>query len=424
MIAGKARAMGLGSAVDVTLAAARAAARECRQELQTGTDPIEARKARRAQAKFDAATAMTFRQCAEAYVTAHKAGWRNAKHARQWTSTLATYAYPLFGSLPVQRIDVGLVMKAIEPIWQTKTETAGRLRGRIENVLDWASTRGYRQGDNPARWRGHLENLLPRRAKVRQVKHHPALPYQEIGAFLTALRAQKSIAARALELAILTAVRTGEVIGAVWDEIDLGSKTWTIPAERTKGGLAHRVPLSDTAVAIIESIKPLANARFVFPGTRAGKPLANGALLDALKRLGRDDLTVHGFRSSFRDWAAEMTSYPREVAEMALAHTVGNKVESAYRRGDLLEKRRSLGVACTSARWPLSILAASFSRSGSKWRRCRRAPFLGLLSRARGLRSGQGRISIEGQGALMQVESWLDRSQAGRRSDHDGQYLR
>jgi integrase len=233
-------------------------------------------------------------------------------------------------------------MKVIEPIWQTKTETAGRLRGRIENVLDWASTRGYRQGDNPARWRGHLENLLPRRAKVRQVKHHPALPYQEIGAFLSALRAQESIAARALELAILTAVRTGEVIGAVWDEIDLGSKTWTIPAERMKGGLAHRVPLSGAAVAIIESMKPLANGRFVFPGMRTGKPLANSALLDALRRLGRDDLTVHGFRSSFRDWAAEMTNYPREVCEMALAHSVGNKVESAYRRGDLLEKRRLL----------------------------------------------------------------------------------
>jgi integrase len=233
-------------------------------------------------------------------------------------------------------------MKVIEPIWQTKTETAGRLRGRIDNVLDWASTRCYRRGDNPARWRGHLENLLPRRANVRRVKHHPALPYQEIGAFLTALRDQEGIAARALELAILTAVRTSEVIGAVWDEIDLVSKTWTIPAERMKGGLAHRVPLSDAVVAIIESMKPLANGHFVFPGMRAGKPLGNSALLDALRRFGRDDLTVHGFRSSFRDWAAEMTTYPREVAEMALAHTVGNKVESAYRRGDLLDKRRLL----------------------------------------------------------------------------------
>jgi integrase len=285
---------------------------------------------------------MTFRQCAEAYVAAHKAGWRNAKHARQWTSTLATYAYPVFGSLPVQRIDVGLVMKVVEPIWQTKTETAGRLRGRIENVLDWASTRGYRQGDNPARWRGHLENLLPKRGKVRKVRHHPALPYQEIGTFMAALRSQEGIAARALEFAILTAVRTGEAIGAVWDEIDLRAKTWTIPAERMKGGLAHRVPLSDAVVAIVESMKPLANARFVFPGTRAAKPLADSALADALKRLARDDLTVHGFRSTFRDWAAETTAFPREVAEMALAHVVGNKVESAYRRGDLLEKRRLL----------------------------------------------------------------------------------
>jgi integrase len=233
-------------------------------------------------------------------------------------------------------------MKIIEPIWQTKTETAGRLRGRIENILDWASTRGYRQGDNPARWRGHLENLLPKRGKVRKVRHHPALPYQEIGTFMAALCAQEGIAARALEFAILTAVRTGEVIGAVWEEIDLRAKTWTIPAERMKGGLAHRVPLSDAAIAIVGSMKPSANARFVFPGTRAGKPLANSALADALKRLARDDLTVHGFRSTFRDWSAEMTNYPREVAEMALAHVVENKVEGAYRRGDLFDKRRRL----------------------------------------------------------------------------------
>ena len=223
-----------------------------------------------------------------------------------------------------------------------RSAPAGRLRGRIENVLDWASTRGYRQGDNPARWRGHLENLLPKRGKVRKVRHHPALPYQEIGTFMAALRSQEGIAARALEFAILTAVRTGEAIGAVWDEIDLRAKTWTIPAERMKGGLAHRVPLSDAVVAIVESMKPLANARFVFPGTRAAKPLADSALADALKRLARDDLTVHGFRSTFRDWAAETTAFPREVAEMALAHVVGNKVESAYRRGDLLEKRRLL----------------------------------------------------------------------------------
>jgi integrase len=344
MLNRRAREMGLGPLHTISLAEAREKARECRKLRLEGIDPIEARKAKRGEERLAAATAMTFQECAEAYIAAHKAGWKNPKHAAQWPSTLETYVYPMFGSLPVQAVDVGLVMKALEPIWQEKPETASRVRGRIESILDWAAARGFRKGENPARWRGHLDNLLPARSKVRKVEHHPALPYAEMGEFIAALREQGGVGARALEFLILTAARTGELIGARWDEFDLGANMWTIPTERMKAGKEHRVPLSGRALAIIEEMKAarVNDHPFVFPGGRQGRPLSNMAMLQLLRRMGRHGLTAHGFRSTFRDWAAEQTHFPTEVAEMALAHTVSDKVEAAYRRGDLVQKRREL----------------------------------------------------------------------------------
>jgi integrase len=337
--------MGLGPYPDVSLAEARQKALECRKLRLDGVDPLSARRAGRDQARLDTAKGMTFAACAERYIAAHKPGWRNPKHAAQWPATLATYVNPIFGHLPVQAIDVGLVMKAIEPIWAAKPETASRVRGRVESVLDWATARSYRQGENPARWKGHLENLLPMKTKVRRVEHHAALPYPEIAGFTAELRAQAGVAARALEFAILTAARTGEVIGARWDEIDLVERLWAIPAGRMKAGKEHRVPLSDAALAIVEQMRKVDHGHFVFPGTKTGKPLSNMSMLMTLRRMSRGELTAHGFRSSFRDWAAESTNFPAEVAEMALAHSVPGKVEAAYRRGDLFLKRRQLGDA-------------------------------------------------------------------------------
>lgn len=337
--------MGLGPVHTVTLAEARETATECRRMLREGIDPIEARKVELHQRQLEAASSMTFRECAEAYITAHEAGWRNVKHAAQWRNTLKTYAYPKFGDLPVQAVDTGLVMKALEPIWYDKTETASRVRGRIESVLDWATARKYREGENPARWRGHLDKLLPARSKVQRVEHHAALGYDDMGAFMVALREHSGVSARGLEFLILTAARTGEVLGAKWEEVDLGKKVWTIPASRMKAENAHRVPLSPVAVTILEgmaTLKETETAEYVFPGARKGRPLSNMAFLQLLKRMERGDLTAHGFRSTFRDWASERTAYPREVAEMALAHTIGDKVEAAYRRGDLFDKRQRL----------------------------------------------------------------------------------
>jgi integrase len=296
---------------------------------------------------LDAALAITFKECAEQYIKAHQPSWKNEKHAKQWPATLATYAYPVIGGLPVQAIDTALVTKIIEPMWASKAETANRLRGRIEAVLDWATARGYRKGENPARWRGHLDNLLPSQAKFRRVSHHAALPYVQIGTFMAELRQQEGVAARTLEFAILTAARTGEVIGATWNEIDLPQATWTIPAARMKAGREHRVPLCRRAVEILLVQKKAASDHAkasgpVFPGQREGMGLSNMAMLMMLRRMGREDLTAHGFRSSFRDWAAEQTQVSREVAEMALAHAVGDSTETAYRHSDLLEKRRRL----------------------------------------------------------------------------------
>ncbi len=344
---GKPRWMGLGPLALYGLAEARAKALDARRLRHEGIDPIGAKRQARQRMHLDAAKAITFEDAAEAYIRAHRAGWRNAKHAAQWEMTLATYAGPVIGPLPVQAIDTALVLKVLERIWTEKPETASRLRGRIEAVLDWAKVRGYREGENPARWRGHLDKLLPARARVRRVEHHAALPYAEIRELMAALRAQEGVAARALEFAILTAARTSETIGARWGEIDLDERVWTIPAERMKMGREHRAPLSPRAVGILTAMLKLAADEpapdaFVFPGGKAGKPLSNMAMEMMLRRMGRDDITVHGFRSTFRDWCAERTSYPREVAEMALAHAVGDRVEAAYRRGDLFEKRRRL----------------------------------------------------------------------------------
>jgi integrase len=333
----KAREMGLGSLSALSLADARIKTAECRALCQQGLDPIEVRKAREAQAALEAAKAITFKQAAEQYIEAKRAEWKNAKHASQWANTLNAYAYPFIGALPVQDIDTALVQKVIEPIWSAKTETANRVRGRIERILDWAARRGLRTGANPARWRGHLEFDLAKRSKVQPVQHHAALPFIELPDFMAELRAQVGIAARALEFTILTAARTNETIGAALAEIDPAQKVWAVPGERMKAGKEHRVPLSPRALAIVRGITAIQTGddAFIFRGGRQGRPLSNMAMAAVLKRMGRTDITVHGFRSTFRDWAAERTNHPNHVVEMALAHAVSDKVEAAYRRGDL-----------------------------------------------------------------------------------------
>jgi integrase len=345
-IAGNAREMGLGSFDVVSLAEARSRALAARKLSSAGIDPIAERDRQQSERVADATRAITFKQSAEGYIGSHGVKWSNAKHADQWRATLESYVYPLIGDLPTQSIDDALVHKILDRIWLKKPETASRVRGRIEAILNWATARGYRTGLNPARWKGHLENSLPARSQVRAVKHHAALPYREIGSFMAKLREQKGSGARALEFAILTAARTGEVIGATWDEIDIETAMWTIPAMRMKAKREHRVPLSLPAVALLRELGVGKGA--VFREPRTGAALSNAAMLSTLRRMKRTDLTTHGFRSTFRDWAAEQTSFPGEVAEMALAHTIENKVEATYRRGDLFEKRQKLMAAWAS----------------------------------------------------------------------------
>lgn len=331
-LTGRSREMGLGSAAAFTLEEARQRAQDARKLLADRIDPIAARNAQRAQEALDNARSISFRECWTQYIASHRAGWKNAKHADQWTNTLEAYCGPIAGALPVADVDTAIVLKVLEPIWTKIPETARRLRARMENVLDWATVRTFRTGDNPARWRGHLQKLLPALQKKTRVRHHPALPYDQAAAFIAELRQQQGTASRALEFLILTAARTNEVIGARPGEFDLAKAVWTIPAERMKAGREHRVPLSPRAVEII---KAQPKGDYVFP-------LSNMAMLELLKRMDRTSITVHGFRSTFRDWAAETTGYPREVCEMALAHTIGNATEAAYRRGDLFDKRRRL----------------------------------------------------------------------------------
>jgi integrase len=360
MLHGRPRWMGLGPIALYGLQEARGKALDARRMRHEGVDPIDTRRTDRLRDRLEVAKAMTFKECAEAYVASHRRGWRSAKHAAQWDATLGTYAEPIIGALPVQAIDTALVMKVLEQevggapsqartsLWTARPETASRLRGRIEVILDWAKVRGYRDGENPARWRGHLDKLLPAPSKVRKVQHHAALPYGKLPDFTSELRGQKGISARALEFTILTASRTGEVIGARWGDINIAEKLWTIPGDRMKAGKEHRVPLSTRALAILkemdalrcQSNQPAPSEDFVFP-PKLGKPLSKMAMDMRLRRMNRG-VTVHGFRSTFRDWAAERMNFPSEVVEMALAHAVGSKVEAAYRRGDLFEKRRHL----------------------------------------------------------------------------------
>ncbi len=343
VIGGKRREVGLGGFPDVPLALAREKAREVREAVQQGRDPIAERAAARSALAAQRGAEITFDECAEKFISAKSAEWKNAKHVAQWSATLTTYASPVVGTMQVRDIELSHIVKILEKddFWTTKTETASRVRGRIEAVLDWATVRGYRKGENPARWKGHLDKVLAAPKKVQKVEHHAALPVDEIGAFMRDLREREGIAARALEVLILTAARSGEVRGMTWGEINLDEAVWIVPAERMKAKREHRVPLSVRVIEVLRSL-PVVAGELVFPGMREGSPLSDMTLTAVLKRMGRADLTAHGFRSSFRDWAAERTNYPREVAEMALAHTIGDKVEAAYRRGDLFEKRRRM----------------------------------------------------------------------------------
>ena len=327
---------------ELSLAQARDLAAIYRLKVRAGIDPLSERErqaeaSRLVQAQV-AAERVTFRAAAQSYLASRESTWRNAKHRQQWHNTLNTYAFPALGELPVEEIGTGEVLAVLEPIWQSKAETASRVRGRIEAIIDAAKVRGHFSGENPARWRGHLDKILPARQRLSR-GHHAAMAYDEVPAFLEQLRAREAVAALALEFTILTAVRTGEVLGATWAEIDFEKRTWTVPALRMKAGREHRVPLSSRAVEVLNETKKL-GSDYLFPGQRGGK-LSGMAMAMLLRRMGHV-VTVHGFRSSFRDWAAEMTAFPHEVCEMALAHTIANKAEAAYRRGDIFEKRRLL----------------------------------------------------------------------------------
>jgi integrase len=336
------RAHGLGSLNTVSLSAAREKARACREMLLAGIDPIAVRATRKSEARVATAKTLAFADCADQYHATHRAAWKSAKHAREWRASLAAYAGPVIGRLPVADIDTALVLKVLEPLWGVKLVTAKRIRQRIETVWDWAKVRGYCSGDNPARWSGHLDQLLAAPGKIRTVAHLAAMPYAGVPSFLVALRGREGVAPRALEFAVLTAARSSEVLRATWSEVDLAGKTWTVPAGRMKAGREHRVPLSPDAVALLRALPRVAGNEHVFPGARRSQGLGHVSLFDVLRTMGRGDVTVHGFRSSFRDWAAEQTGYPREICEAALAHVVGNQVEAAYRRSDLFEKRRHL----------------------------------------------------------------------------------
>ena len=343
-VTAKQREMGLGSLNLVSLSAARDIAVECRRQVLSGLDPLEERGRVKRVRRLEQARSITFQEAAEQCIASKKPEWKNAKHAQQWSNTLNAYAYPVFGTLSVSDLDTDLVLKAIEPIWVSKAETASRVRQRIETVWDWARARKYVEGENPARLRGHLDKLLAKTAKIKKVKHHPAVPYQNINTFISSLRKRSGSSALALEFMILTASRTGEVIGAKWSEINLSEKTWTIPAERMKAGKEHRVPLCNRALQILGNIKSNRNPdEFVFPGWKSRLGLSNGAMLALMKKMKCGHYTPHGFRSTFRDWAAEEAhTFANETIELALAHTIKNKAEAAYRRGDQLERRREL----------------------------------------------------------------------------------
>lgn len=344
---GKTRDMGLGGWPSISLADAREKAAEARRHHAQGKDPIVERDAAVARARLEAARAITFKQCAEALIDSHEGTWRNPKHRQQWRNTLKTYAYPVIGKMPVADVGTADVLKVIEPIWHTKTETAKRVRGRIERVLNAAKAKGFRQGENPAQWRGHLDQILPPPSKVRRVVHHPALPYRDMPAFMARLRGKKGVSARALEFAILTAARTSEALGAGFGEVDGRSKIWTVPAERMKGHREHNVPLGARALEIVEEMSAQRVSDYVFPGMKKDEPLSDMAMLEMVRGFDLVDksgvgITVHGFRSTFKDWSIEQTTYPDFLSEMALAHISGDKAREAYARAELIKKRRAL----------------------------------------------------------------------------------
>jgi integrase len=342
---GKIREMGLGSLEVVSLADARRKAEDAQRQRADGQDPINVKRQRELHARVEAAKGVTFKWCAEKYISSNKAGWSNAKHAAQWTATLEEYAYPIFKNIPVAAIDTALVVKALEAIWSTKLETATRVRQRIERVLSWATVHKYREGANPAAWRGHLDQVLAKPSDIRKkkpVNHHRALAAKEVPQLMRDLAEREGESALALRFLALTACRTNEVIGANWAELDMTSKVWTIPMTRMKVGKEHRVPLSDQAMDILRAAKKLKTGDFVFNGPKKGRPLSNMAFAALLKRMNRKDFVPHGLRSTFRTWAAEETTYPREVCEMALAHAVGNAVEQSYQRGDMFDRRKAL----------------------------------------------------------------------------------
>ncbi|KAB1078366.1 tyrosine-type recombinase/integrase [Methylobacterium soli] len=335
------REMGLGSYPAVSLKAARDASAALRAQLVQRVDPLAAKQAEEEAQRLVVAKTWTFEECAKEYISAHSLGWKNEKHRQQWPNTLATYAYPVIGSKPVQEVTTADVLAILKPIWMSKTETASRVRNRIELVLDAAKAQGYRSGENPALWRGHLDKLLPRRSKARAVTHRPAMPWDEVPAFVRLLETKRSGAARALRFTILTARRSTEVLHATWSEFDLKARVWTIPGQRMKAGKPHRVPLTEAMLAVLELQRGHDDV-WVFPGWRLGRPFSNMAMVKVMRDAALGHFVPHGFRSTFRDWAAECTHFPSEVVEMALAHTIENRVEAAYRRGDLFEKRRTL----------------------------------------------------------------------------------
>lgn len=340
MVGDKRRHMGLGGFPDVPLAQAKEKARKARDDISNGVDPIVQRKVALSALRAQQATEKTFKEAAQGYLDAHSESWKNPKHAAQWANTLETYAYPIMKNLLVRDVAQEHVLAVLEPIWKTKNETASRLRGRIESVLDWSTVRKYRSGENPARWKGHLDMLLAAPSKIQKVVHHKALPLNEMSAFMAALRQREGLAARALEFTILCASRSGEVRGATWAEIDLANAVWTIPADRMKAGKEHRVPLSDAALQVLNNLPRFKDNPLVFPAPRGGE--MSDMTMTAVMRRMEVNAVPHGFRSTFRDWAGERTNYSREVAEQALAHAIGNQVEAAYRRGDALEKRRQM----------------------------------------------------------------------------------
>ena len=345
---GKERFMGLGPSHSVGLADARERARAARSRLALGKDPLDERNAEIQAAKAEKLSNADFDSCAGEYIKSRQDEWKSEKHRNQWETSLRVHVSPHIGKLAVRRITTPLIMQVLQPIWKTKTETASRIRERIERILSWAAKHGYREGENPARWDGHLEELLPKPSKLKKVVHHPAMQYREVGGFMLDLKQESGFGARALEFTILTACRTGEVLGAQWGEIDFRRRVWVIPPERMKNSKEHRVPLTDPAVEVLKKVRGF-HPKLVFPGAKKDALLSNMAMLRVLENLGRTGLTVHGFRSSFRDWAAEMTQYPESIAEMCLAHTVGNAVENAYRRSDLFNRRR--GLMTDWAKW-------------------------------------------------------------------------